>query len=417
VDERWGFDPKAPLEVNERTRVLWWTGKRGSTTAWNAAAAMSTGPILIMVADDLRPPPHWDTELLKIIPDPTAEFVIEVSSAKLPDSAHLMVAYLLSRKRYEALGYVINPEYIGIYADNEFGDHARQDGVVIDGRRLKFEHFHPYYGNGLFPRDAVYDSGNTHEAVVQGLALYTKRKAAGFPRCQSVKVSIITPTIPERTEMLNEARESVRSQTYAVIEHLLRVDENRIGAGFMRNEIAKRATGDWLVFLDDDDLLDAHFVELHLAHAEATGADLVYSICQLPPDYNGWHPRIAEFDEAVLRRGNYIPVTVLLRRSLFEQVGGFRVSGSLDDYTLWLDLLDAGAKFEYLPYVCWYYRVHGSGWQPMFQSLNPPSPVLTVQPETASRSRKPSTQATQGHVKLPLRAISRRKRLGLKVPV
>ena len=153
IDERWGFDPAKPPAVNDRTRVLWWTGKRGSTTAWNAAAAMSRGQVLIMVADDLRPPKHWDTELLKAIPDPAAEFVVQVSSAALPDGAGLMVAYLLSRKRYEKLGYVVNPEYIGIYADNEFGDHARQDGVVIDARHLMFRHFHPYYGDGLFPRD------------------------------------------------------------------------------------------------------------------------------------------------------------------------------------------------------------------------------------------------------------------------
>ncbi len=365
IDERWGFDQKAPPEVNERTRLHWCTGKRGSTTAWNEAAALSQGKVLIMVADDLRPPPHWDTELLKVIPEPDAEFVIEVSSAKLPDAARLMVAYLLSRKRYESLGYVINPEYIGIYADNEFGDHARLDGVVIDARHLQFRHFHPYYGDGLFPRDAVYDAGNTSEAVVQGLALYTKRKAAGFPRVlvtkQNAKVSVITPTIPERAALLAEAKASVERQTYREVEHLIEVDIRRIGPGFVRNELAKRSTAEWLVFLDDDDLLDPQFIELHLEHAEATGADLVYSICRMPPTYTGWAPRVAEFDEALLRlpRGNYIPVTVLLRHSMFEKVGGFHVSNSLDDWNLWLSLLSAGAKFQYLPCVCWSYRVHG----------------------------------------------------------
>jgi hypothetical protein len=363
VDERWGFDRKQPPEVNARTRLLWCTGKRGSTTAWNAAAALSGGKVIIMVADDLRPPQHWDTELLKCIKDPNAEFVIEVSSAKLPDAARLMVAYLLSRKRYENLGYVINPEYIGIYADNEFGDHARQDGVVIDARHLQFRHYHPYYGDALFPRDAVYDAGNTHEAAVQGLALYTSRKAAGFPRYPkpTPTVSIITPTVPERASLLAEAKLSVRNQTYPDIEHLIGVDEKGIGPGFLRNELVRKSEADWLVFLDDDDLLDPEFVELHLAHAEATGADLVYGICRLPAEYKGWAPRMEEFDASLLRRPrrNYIPVTVLVRRSMFEKAGGFRVSGSLDDWNLWLSLLDVGAKFEYLPCVCWSYRVHG----------------------------------------------------------
>jgi len=371
VDERWGFDPKAPPAVNDRTKVLWWAGKRGSTTAWNAAAAEARGQVLIMVADDLRPPEHWDTELLKVIPDPAAEFVVEVSSAKLPDAAGLMVAYLLSRARYEALGYAINPEYIGLYADNEFGDHARMDEVVIDARHLHFRHHHPYYGDGLFPQDAVYASGNTSEAVVQGLALYARRKAAGFPSyqtaaaCASVTskvipmVSVITPTIPERSALLEEAKASVSRQTYPAVEHLIQVDKDRIGQGFVRNELVLKARGEWLVFLDDDDLLDAQFAELHMEYAIATGVDVVYSICRLPPTYTGWAPRIAEFDEPALRTANYIPVTALVRRSKFETVGGFRVSGSLDDWNLWRSLLDAGARFSYLPCVCWTYRVHG----------------------------------------------------------
>lgn len=365
VDERWGFTPKSPPATNDRTRLLWCNGKRGSTTAWNSAAAASTGQVLIMVADDILPPPHWDTELLKVIPNLDSEFVLEVSSAKLPDAARLMVAYLLSRKRYDSLGYVINPQYIGIYADNEFGDHARQDNVVIDARHLQFRHYHPYYHDELFPQDAVYASGNTHAAVVQGLALYTQRKALGFPRIPKPpsppRVSVITPTIPEREKFLSEARESVARQTHPNTDHIVGVDTSHIGQGFLRNELARKSTAEWLVFLDDDDLLDPEFIELHLAHAQATHSDLVYSVCRLPSKYRGWAPRAAEFDEALLRlpTGNYIPVTVLVRRELFNQVGGFKVSGSLDDWNLWLDLLNIGAKFSYLPCVLWSYRVHG----------------------------------------------------------
>jgi hypothetical protein len=370
VDERWGFDQLSPPEVNAQTMLLWCTGERGSTAAWNLAAEHSTGKILIMVADDFRPPAHWDTELLKSIPNPNAEFVVEVSSGKLPDAARLMVLYILSRKRYEELGYVLNPGYFSVYVDNEFGDQARKEGVVINARHLLFRHYHPYYGDELFPRDAVYDACNTAEAASQGLNYFMRRKAAGFPRIPKPakklivpKVSVITPTVPERRPMLIEAHRSVIQQTSPSIEHLIEVDTDGIGPGFMRNRIVKRAKGEWLVFLDDDDLLDPQFIELHLEHAEATGADLVYSICRLPlaGHSGGWVPRIAEFDEAILRQpgGNYIPVTVMVRKSTFQKAGGFSVSGSLDDWNLWIALLNAGAKFEYLPCVCWSYRVHG----------------------------------------------------------
>jgi glycosyltransferase involved in cell wall biosynthesis len=367
VDARWGFTPNVEKEVNAQTKVLWCTHlKRGSTTAWNAAAAAAHGKVLIMVADDLRPPQHWDTELKKVLPeDLDQEFVIEVSSAELPDRAGLMVAYLLSRKRYENLGYVLNPNYISLYADNEYGDHARKDGVVISARHLRFRHYHPYYGDALFPKDDVYEQGNTRAAAVQGAKLYQERKALGFPRIPRPlgvdRVTVITPTIPSRARLLEEAKRSVRMQTYPNVEHFVEEDREGVGQGFVRNRLAAKSTAEWLVFLDDDDLLDPTFVELHLVHAAATRADLGYSICRLPNGYTAWKPRTQEFDAALLVRPghNYIPVTVLLRRRFFEKVGGFKVPGSLDDWTLWRDLLREGARFSYLPQVLWSYRVHG----------------------------------------------------------
>jgi glycosyltransferase involved in cell wall biosynthesis len=170
---------------------------------------------------------------------------------------------------------------------------------------------------------------------------------------------VITPTIPERAALLEQAKASVSRQTYPCVEHLVRVDTDRIGQGLIRNELARKAHGDWLVFLDDDDLLDEQFIELHMEHAIATGADVVYSICRLPPSYTGWEPRIAEFDAAELRRKNYIPITALVRRSAFEKSGGFRLPKAGDDWSLWLALLDTKARFEYLPVISWSYRVHG----------------------------------------------------------
>lgn len=182
VDERWGFNPENPPVVGPRTKVVWCKGVKTSTAGWNEAAAESSGKVIIGSADDFLPPQNWDTELLKVIPDLDSEFVIEVTSGPPHDTRRLLVIYLLSRARYERLGYLLYPEYRGLFVDNEFTEHARKDGVVIDARHLAFVHYHPAHGLGQW--DAVYESQNESSHWQQGEELFKRRQAAGFPPLQ-----------------------------------------------------------------------------------------------------------------------------------------------------------------------------------------------------------------------------------------
>jgi glycosyltransferase involved in cell wall biosynthesis len=176
-------------------------------------------------------------------------------------------------------------------------------------------------------------------------------------------VDVITPTIPSRWDLLAEARESVCRQTYRDVGHLVSVDQHGMGQGFVRNDIILRSQANWLVFLDDDDLLDPDFVALHLEYALIHGADVVYALCRYPPG-SEWRPAISAFDPQRLLREPYIPITTLVRRSAFEEVGGFKSTDNCEDHKLWLELLKIGARFRHLPKVCWTYRLHGNRWRP-----------------------------------------------------
>src|SRR4029077_11754244 len=76
-------------------------------------------------------------------------------------------------------------------------------------------------------------------------------------RRAAMKISVLTPSIPERRRMLHECIQSVKYQTVdgASIEHRVWVDERRDGCSVTMNRLAKQATGDWLLPLADDDLL------------------------------------------------------------------------------------------------------------------------------------------------------------------
>jgi hypothetical protein len=116
---------------------------------------------------------------------------------------------------------------------------------------------------------------------------------------------------------------------------------------------------EWVAYLDDDDYFFPQHIELLEQRALATGADMVYPWFEFDRPTGGGNVLAPyegkPFDPEELRRNNYIPVTVLLRRSVVDAVGGFPPPNppAYDDWLLWLRLLDHGAKIEHLPERTW----------------------------------------------------------------
>jgi glycosyltransferase involved in cell wall biosynthesis len=205
-------------------------------------------------------------------------------------------------------------------------------------------------------------------------------------------VAVCVPTIPQRRELLSRAvasvqRQDVRDGVRVVGQVVVDVDGD--GAAATRNRAWRDADpdADWLAFLDDDDELYSDHVQRCLDHAVETGADLVYPWFHIvdaggndvtfndplraPVEGHYVTPFGVPFDDALrtelLTRNNFIPVTVLVRRSLVADVGGFPIPGSpewgdncCEDWGLWRRLLNAGAVFAHLPERTWAWHWHGN---------------------------------------------------------
>ena len=174
-----------------------------------------------------------------------------------------------------------------------------------------------------------------------------------------MRIALITPSLPTRAAALGECVASVATQTRPPDRHLIEIDHGRAGSAVVRNQLAQAADDcDFLAFLDDDDLLYPR----HLADLEQTAirtrADLVYPFCDVH-GRDGWTPN-RTFDADALRQGNFIPVTVLVRRQPFLTAGGFpeQAANGWEDWALWLKLLDAGARIVCHPVPTWLYRLH-----------------------------------------------------------
>ncbi|HJU83895.1 MAG TPA: glycosyltransferase [Holophagaceae bacterium] len=134
------------------------------------------------------------------------------------------------------------------------------------------------------------------------------------------------------------------------------------GVSAARNVGARAAGGAFLVFLDADDALEPEYVECCLRTLQAAPLEVAYAYTGMR--YFGSETGLFEsrpFDPKALGEGNYIHAAALLRREAFEAVGGFDPAWreGLEDYELWVRMLDRGYRGVLVPEPLLRYRRHG----------------------------------------------------------
>lgn len=118
--------------------------------------------------------------------------------------------------------------------------------------------------------------------------------------------------------------------------------------------LARQADTEWLLPLDDDDVLDPDCVEILLRHSK--DADVVYPFCRMEGRTDGWVPNRL-FNPRTLMRRPFIPVTALIRRDLFDLLAGYR-KVPMEDWDFYARAWLHGARFKCVPEVLWTYRFH-----------------------------------------------------------
>ena len=208
-------------------------------------------------------------------------------------------------------------------------------------------------------------------------------------------VSIITRTVANRGELLKQAGFSVFNQTYPniewvivedggesqrpYVEHFASTDNiqviyeplTKVGRSAAGNRGMELASGNWLMFLDDDDCLYADHVETLMLEIQANKVvSAAYSLAwevESKVEEGGLHIEEASYhqvpslkqayDYKLLRHSNYIPIqSILFSAQLFKQRGGFDVTlDYLEDWHLW-QRFAYGNTFAYVPKTTSIYR-------------------------------------------------------------
>ena len=205
-------------------------------------------------------------------------------------------------------------------------------------------------------------------------------------------VALVSVVIPcyNQARFLSEAIESVLAQSYQHFEvvvvddgstdetsevaaryprvHYIRQDNQ--GPAAARNSGARESTGSYLVFLDADDRLLPNALETGLKHLKAHPECAFVSghYREVAADGSSlptWKQPCPDKEHYLeLLRANYIgtPAVVMYRRSVFESVGGFDPSPSVDgceDYDLHMRIAHGFLVYCYGELVA-EYRQHSS---------------------------------------------------------
>ena len=191
-------------------------------------------------------------------------------------------------------------------------------------------------------------------------------------------VTAVVATIPGREHLLTRATASIDAQCRPVDAVIVEHDYWRTGAASTRNRALAKVDTDYIAWLDDDDELLPNHLDVLMAEAETTGADLVYPVPQMASGTDPtavsvmgqwirpWGVPFGPEQEHHLRtQGSFIPITHLVRTGMVLAAGGFPEGRTLpagryqgEDERYLIALLDAGARFTHVAETTW--RWHGS---------------------------------------------------------
>jgi glycosyltransferase involved in cell wall biosynthesis len=175
-------------------------------------------------------------------------------------------------------------------------------------------------------------------------------------------ITLIIPHIPVRPDLLARALVSVDRQSLHPDVTLILTDNDREGAGAMRNRGIALADTEWVAFMDDDDELGAEHLATLCNHALETDGDVIWPWYNLAG--NNTDPLPAAFfgRQWIATEPHSFPITTLVRTSYAKRVEfpkPMRDDFGGEDFHFWLKLSELGAKFAHVEARTWTWHHHG----------------------------------------------------------
>lgn len=198
-------------------------------------------------------------------------------------------------------------------------------------------------------------------------------------------VSIITPCFNNH-ETIIETIKSVHKQSYPNIEHIIVddgsnspisktiqqfIDTQQVkyfrqlnqGVAAARNYAAKQAKGDFLVFLDADDLLSSNYVEKVINAFQKHPQTSMVACYVTEFGYSKSKTKIKPFQlENFYFHNSLFPSIITVKKQYFDQVKGYNSKLKVcEDWDLYLRIAEINAHVQIIPEYLFFYRKHNNG--------------------------------------------------------
>jgi glycosyltransferase involved in cell wall biosynthesis len=128
------------------------------------------------------------------------------------------------------------------------------------------------------------------------------------------------------------------------------------GVPLARNAGAKISRGEFLLFLDSDDWIDREYLDKTIP-LMTEGVGVVSTYMQYFGEKDNLIPPLGMTIE-VEADSNQLPITSLIRREAFPGYNSFPMIFGMEDWDLWLGIMEGGWKVVALNEALFHYRVH-----------------------------------------------------------
>lgn len=164
---------------------------------------------------------------------------------------------VMGKKYYQRFGYVYHPHYTSSFARNELFDVAQIMGKLHEIQEVLFK--------------KVDDNQCDDAFIAADNVTYRYRKAVNFNihsvTKQIVKLSILIPTLEKRQALFTRIYTILKEQIIAnglenCIEIIYRRDNGEMPVGTKRNKLLEQSRGEYVCFIDDDDMVSADYIKL-----------------------------------------------------------------------------------------------------------------------------------------------------------
>jgi glycosyltransferase involved in cell wall biosynthesis len=177
---------------------------------------------------------------------------------------------------------------------------------------------------------------------------------ASSTQVAKMSFTLVTATLPSRAELLAEMLTSVSQQTLAPACHVVMRDDGRGFVGTVNRAVSLVDT-DYFCLVDDDDLLLPNHVETLSKNITET-TDILWTWTDVQG--RDWNPNQG-YEPGKLQTENYISSNMVMRTSLWREMGGYRDGYGHPDWDMLKRCESANASFVNIPEVTWVYRFHG----------------------------------------------------------